>query len=253
MNLFQLRAFDAVAREGSFTRAAARLFISQPAVTGHIKALEEHGTLDQALDVDRVALVGAEVAADGPHRVMPMLAILRERYPGITVNLRLGNAQETLAALLGEHADVAVLTEIEPRKGLHLQSLCQSRLCALLPAGHAWAAEQGDLPLTALHQQIMVLREPSSTTRRTFDKACLAATVQPRVLLELDSREAVTEAVAAELGIGVVSSTEVASDPRVVARPLGGQGLVNQHLVGCLERRRELRLIQAFLGLAATL
>ena len=62
-----------------------------------------------------------------------------------------------------------------------------------------------------------------------------------------------TEAVAAELGIGVVSSTEVASDPRVVARPLAGQGLVNQHLVGCLERRRELRLIQAFLGLAATL
>lgn len=42
MNLFQLRAFDAVAREGSFTRAAARLFISQPAVTGHVKALEEH-------------------------------------------------------------------------------------------------------------------------------------------------------------------------------------------------------------------
>ena len=31
MNLFQLRAFDAVAREGSFTRAATRLFISQPA------------------------------------------------------------------------------------------------------------------------------------------------------------------------------------------------------------------------------
>ncbi|MCY1422278.1 aminoethylphosphonate catabolism associated LysR family transcriptional regulator [compost metagenome] len=148
---------------------------------------------------------------------------------------------------------MAVLTEVEPRKGLHLQSLCESRLCALLPAGHAWARGEGDLPLAELHQQIMVLREPSSTTRRTFDKACAKAAVQPRVLLELDSREAVTEAVASELGIGVVSSTEVANDPRVVARPLAGDGLVNQHLIGCLERRRELRLIQAFLGLAASL
>jgi len=51
----------------------------------------------------------------------------------------------------------------------------------------------------------------------------------------------------------VVSSTEVANDPRVVARPLAGEGLVNQHMIGCLERRRELRLIQAFLGLAANL
>lgn len=109
------------------------------------------------------------------------------------------------------------------------------------------------LALAALDKQIMVLREPSSTTRRTFDKACVQAGVQPRVLLELDSREAVTEAVAAELGIGVVSSTEVAHDPRVVARPLSGAGLVNQHMIGCLERRRELRLIAAFLGLAAGL
>ncbi|MNE31780.1 HTH-type transcriptional regulator CysL [compost metagenome] len=204
------------------------------------------------LEANRQLLTGRlEVAADGPHRVMPMLAQLRERYPGITVNLRLGNAQETLAALLSEHADVAVLTEIEPRKGLYLQALCESRLCALLPAGHAWASGDDDLPLAELNQQIMVLREPSSTTRRTFDKACAAAGVHPRVLLELDSREAVTEAVASELGVGVVSSTEVANDPRVVARPLAGEGLVNQHMIGCLERRRELRLIQAFLGLAA--
>lgn len=284
MNLFQLRAFDAVAREGSFTRAAARLFISQPAVTGHVKALEEHyqitllrrtarrvelteeGTRLAAitralfslaeeaqamLEANRQLLTGRlEVAADGPHRVMPMLAQLRERYPGITVNLRLGNAQETLAALLSEHADVAVLTEVEPRKGLYLQALEPSRICALLPVAHPWAGSDRELPLAELDKQIMVLREPSSITRRTFDQACDAASVQPRVVLELDSREAVTEAVAAQLGIGIVSSAELGHDPRVVARPIAGDGLVNQHMLGCLERRRELRLIQAFLGLA---
>ncbi|PMQ07720.1 HTH-type transcriptional regulator CysL [Pseudomonas sp. AD21] len=284
MNLFQLRAFDAVAREGSFTRAAARLFISQPAVTGHIKALEEHyqitllrrtarrvelteegiklaaitramfGLAEEAqtlLEANRQLLTGRlEVAADGPHMVMPMLASLRARYPGITVNLRLGNAQETLAALLSEHADVAVLTEVEPRKGLHLQALSGSRICALVPATHPWAQRAGEVQLKELDQVIMVLREPSSITRRTFDQACAQAAVNPRVLLELDSREAVTEAVAAELGVGVVSSVEVSHDPRVVAIPIVGDGLVNQHMIGCMERRRELRLIQAFFGLA---
>ena len=286
MNLFQLRAFDAVAREGSFTRAAERLFISQPAVTGHIKALEEHyqitllrrtarrvelteeGTKLAAitramfslaeeaqvmLEANRQLLTGRlEVAADGPHMVMPMLASLRARYPGITVNLRLGNAQETLAALLSEHADIAVLTEVEPRKGLHLQALSESRMCALVPQGHPWTHKPKGVPLKALDQVIMVLREPGSITRRTFDQACAHAMVNPRVLLELDSREAVTEAVAAELGVGVVSSVEVSHDPRVVAVPIIGEGLVNRHMMGCMERRRDLRLIQAFFELAPT-
>ncbi|AZE18295.1 Phosphonate uptake and metabolism regulator, LysR-family [Pseudomonas chlororaphis subsp. aureofaciens] len=286
MNLFQLRAFDAVAREGSFTRAAARLFISQPAVTGHIKALEEHyqitllrrtarrvelteegiklaaitralfGLAEEAqamLEANLQLLTGRlEVAADGPHMVMPMLASLRERYPGITVNLRLGNAQETLAALLSEHADVAVLTEVEPRKGLHLQSLGESRICALVPQGHPWLAEPEGVRLERLDQVIMVLREPSSITRRTFDAACTQAGINPKVLLELDSREAVTEAVAAQLGVGVVSSLELSPDPRVRALPIIGEGLLNRHMLGCLERRRELRLIQAFLALAPT-
>lgn len=284
MNLFQLRAFDAVAREGSFTRAAERLFISQPAVTGHIKALEEHyqiallrrtarrvelteegtklaaitraifGLVEEAqtlLEANRQLLTGRlEVAADGPHMVMPMLASLRERYPGITVNLRLGNAQETLAALLSERADVAVLTEVEPRKGLHLQPLIKSRICALVPAGHPWLGQPEGIRLEQLDQVIMVLREPSSITRRTFDDACAQAGVQPKVLLELDSREAVTEAVAADLGVGVVSSMEVSRDPRVHAIPIQGDGLVNRHVIGCMERRRELRLIQAFFELA---
>ncbi|CDF84485.1 putative transcriptional regulator [Pseudomonas knackmussii B13] len=284
MNLFQLRAFDAVAREGSFTRAAERLFISQPAVTGHVKQLEEHYQVnlfrrtarsvelteegrrlaaisrtlfaleeeaETLLDANRKLLSGRiEVAADGPHLVMPMLARLRARYPGITVNLRLGNAQETLNALLSEHVDIAVVTEVDERPGLHLRELVESHLCALLPQGHAWCERSDGIPLEELDQQIMVLREPDSITRRTFDRACQARQVQPLVQLELDSREAVTEAVAAELGIGIVSSLEVSRDPRVRAVPLLGEGLAPRHSIGCLERRRGLRVVSAFMELA---
>jgi len=74
--------------------------------------------------------------------------------------------------------------------------------------------------------------------------------VQPKVLLELDSREAVTEAVAADLGVGVVSSMEVSPDPRVQAVPILGDGLLDRPMLGCMERRRSLRLIQAFFELA---
>ncbi|WP_242626941.1 LysR substrate-binding domain-containing protein, partial [Pseudomonas antarctica] len=176
---------------------------------------------------------------------------LRARYPGIASNLRLGNAQETVAALLSEHADVAVLTEVQPRNGLHLQPLSESRICALVPAGHPWAQWPKGIRLDQLNDVIMVLREPSSITRRTFDDACREAKVQPKVLLELDSREAVTEAVAAELGVGVVSSMEVSPDPRVKAIAIQGDGLVNRHMLGCMERRRSLRLIQAFFELAS--
>ncbi|BCQ63405.1 hypothetical protein PBOI14_51550 [Pseudomonas sp. Boi14] len=98
----------------------------------------------------------------------------------MTVNLRLGNAQETLAALLSEHADVAVLTEVEPRKGLHLQSLGESRICALVPDGHPWLELAEGVAIEQLDQVIMVLREPGSITRRTFDEACGLAQVQPR-------------------------------------------------------------------------
>lgn len=147
---------------------------------------------------------------------------------------------------------MAVLTEVEPRKGLHLQSLGESRICALVPQGHPWLAEPEGVRLERLDQVIMVLREPGSITRRTFDTACAQAGINPKVLLELDSREAVTEAVAAQLGVGVVSSLELSPDPRVRALPIIGEGLLNRHMLGCLERRRELRLIQAFLGLAPT-
>ena len=70
------------------------------------------------------------------------------------------------------------------------------------------------------------------------------------MLLELDSREAVTEAVAAQLGVGVVASVEVSRDPRVCAVPINGTGLANRHMIGCMERRAELRLIKAFMALA---
>lgn len=283
MNLFQLRAFDAVSREGSFTRAAQRLCISQPAVTGHIKALEGRydlvlfrrtaraaeltpqgralaeltgplfGLVEQAedlLEANRTLVSGRiEIAVDSPHIVMPLLARLRERHPGIVVSLILGNAAETREALLAERASVAVLTEAEAHPDLHLSQIAVSRICAVVARSHA-LAHRDRLDLTDLHGAAMVLREPTSVTRRTFDRACRDRGIAPNVLMELDSREAVIEAAAAGIGIGIVSSLECGEDGRIAAIPIDGAGLTNRHAVACLARRQNLRLIRTVFALA---
>lgn len=283
MNLFQLRAFDAVSREGSFTRAAQRLCISQPAVTGHIKALEERydlvlfrrtaraaeltpqgqalaeitgplfGLVEQAedlLEANRTLVSGRiEIAVDSPHIVMPLLARLRARHPGIVVGLILGNAADTRESLLSERASVAVLTEAEAHPDLHLSEIAVSRICAVVPRSHP-LAHRAALQTAELDGAAMVLREPTSVTRRTFDRACRNARIVPTVLMELDSREAVIEAAAAGIGIGIVSSLECGEDVRIAAIPINGPDLVNRHAIACLARRKNLRLIRAVFGLA---
>jgi aminoethylphosphonate catabolism LysR family transcriptional regulator len=284
MNLFQLRAFDAVVREGSFTRAAERLCISQPAVTGHVKALEEHYQVrllrrsarqveptelgrslaaishqlfalaekaEDLLDTSQALEAGRlDLAADSPHLVMPLLARMRERYPGVAINLRLGNTQETLAALNGERVDLALVSDIPPRNGLHLMPLGATRLCLLLPVGHPWVGRRKALALHELQGQVLLQREPGSLTRRTFERACAAQELELRAALELNSREAVIEAVAAGLGVSILYAQEVPRDPRVAALPLKGEGLESRHFLACLDSYAALRVVKAFYEVA---
>ncbi|MDH4569904.1 LysR family transcriptional regulator [Pseudomonas sp. BN414] len=284
MNLFQLRAFDAVVREGSFTRAAERLCISQPAVTGHVKALEEHyqvqllrrsarqveptelgrrlaaishqlfALADRAedlLDSSQALTSGRlDLAADSPHLVMPLLARMRERYPGVRINLRLGNTQETLTALYGERVDLALVSDIAPRAGLHLLPLGEARLCLLLPAAHPWVGRRDAVALNELRGQVLLQREPGSLTRRTFERACANQELELPADLELNSREAMIEAVAAGIGVSILYDQEVPKDPRVKVLPLKGEGMVSRHFLACQQRHAELRAVKAFFEVA---
>ena len=74
-------------------------------------------------------------------------------------------------------------------------------------ASHPWLGLAQGVDIAQLDQVIMVLREPSSITRRTFDQACDRAGVNPRVLLELDSREAAQVLEVAVLAVDVLDIT----------------------------------------------
>ena len=283
MNFTQLRAFHAVASAGGFTRGAARLGLSQPALTVQVRALEQaygvelfrrRGQRTELTEFGREVfrqaqqlfarlddleqLLGAAgslrtgrlaLGADGPFAVMDLLAAFLQRYPGMRVTMRLGNATRALADLREGHTDVAVLNLIEQGNDLFSRPLLRDRLVTLVKAGHEWA-ERTAVDLDELSAAPLILREPGSATRALIADAFAAADLVPRVALELGSREAVREAVLAGLGIGVVFARELVPDPRLQSLAIRGGDLGATVSLVCLAERRELRAVAAFFDVA---
>jgi aminoethylphosphonate catabolism LysR family transcriptional regulator len=283
MNFTQLRAFHAVASAGGFTRGAARLRLSQPAVTVQVRALEQaygvelfrrRGQRTELTEFGReifrqaqqlfarlddleqlLAAAGSlrsgrlALGADGPFAVMDLLAAFLQRYPGVRVTMRLGNATRALADLRAGHTDVAVLNLIEHGEDLIDRPLLRDRLLALVSAGHAWG-ERPAVALDELSGAPLILREPGSATRALLVDALAAAGLEPRVALELGSREAVREAVFAGLGVGIVFARELLPDPRLRSLVISGADLSATVSLVCLAERRELRAVAAFFDVA---
>ena len=283
MNHAQIRAFHAVATEASFTKAARLLGVSQPAVTIQVRALEEtygvnllhrsgqrvtltdlgDGLLEytrQIFDLEHEAdelLTAArelrgghlKAGADGPYFVMGLLASFISRYPGVRVTVAMGNSQSVLRDLVEYRTDVAVVARIDDDRRFHAKPYSRQRVVIFVPRGHDWAGRRS-IKLAELEGQPMVLREPGSSTRRIFEEALKRAKVTPRVIMEIGSREALHEAVAAGLGIGVVTESELGQDDRLVTCRLSDVSLEAREYVVCLKERRAVRTVQAFFDLA---
>jgi aminoethylphosphonate catabolism LysR family transcriptional regulator len=284
MNFTQLRAFHAVASEGGFTRGAARLGISQPAVTVQVRALEAayglqlfrrqgqrteltelgrelwlrtRGLFAQLDDLEGLlAAAGSlrvgklELGADGPFAVMDLVAGFIARHPGIRVAVHMGNATRVLADLEEGRTDLAVLNLVAPRPDLAALALGRDRIIAFVAAAHPWVGRRA-VALEELADQPLILREPGSATRTLILAALERAGLTPRVALELGSREAVREAVLAGLGVGTVFAGELVADRRLHRLTIQGPDLGAEVVLACLAERRSLRTVAAFFALAA--
>ena len=272
MNHAQLRAFHAVAREHGFTAAARAEGISQPTLTVQVKALEEaynvplfhrRGrvvtptrageelyTLTQryfSLERETREFLLAEgglsrgrvtIAADGPFHLMPLFRDIRAKLPGLEIVVSIGNSAAVIRSLLNYEAEFGLLSEYRMDDRFAVLAAVRHAIVLMMPAAHEWAGRPG-VSITELQGRPMVLREKGSATRRNFETALAEAGVKPEIVLEIGSREAVREAVAAGLGLGVVQEPELGEDARIAWTRIEDADLQAAELIVCLEERRE--------------
>jgi aminoethylphosphonate catabolism LysR family transcriptional regulator len=286
LNFHQLRCFHAVAEHGSFTAAARALFVGQPSITTHVRALESrfgvelfgrHGhnvaltdaghrlyaisqrifSLEaEAVETLRAAgglLVGTlRIGAIGAAEVARIVVAFGQRYPDVELSVSLGNTKSVVDDLLAFRADVAIAPRLGEDRRFRTAPYSRSRIVLLVGREHTWAKRR-TVRVAELHGQRMVLRELGSATRRMLEETLAAAGVRVRPVLEIESREAVRESVAAGIGVGIAVEEESHPDSRVRALRIADAPMFLELEIAALAERREAPLIKAFFDVVAAM
>jgi len=291
VTLRQLRIFDAVARHGSISRAAAELHLTQPAVSMQVKQLEslvglslveqigkrlfltqagtelrEHArdismrvgdlgaAMDQLRGLER-GLLRLAVVSTANYFLPSIIADFSRRHPGVRVSLQVANREVVLASLAANTTDLAITGRPPDSPDIVAQHFMDNPLVVIAPPEHPLVG-CGTVPLARLARETLVVREPGSGTRAAMERHFAAHGLEVRPGCELGTNEALKQAVRAGLGLGMVSlqTIELELAARcLVALPIEGFPIVRQWYVVHRTRGRLSAAAQIFRGMLLAL
>jgi DNA-binding transcriptional LysR family regulator len=284
----RLQVFYTVAKQLSFTKAAELLFMTQPAVTFQVKQLEEHfntrlfershGKIsltpagELALDyAERILNLTAEMEAriseltgqvSGPlligasttiaeYMLPRLLGEFKQKHPETQARLTVANS-ETIERKVADHTlDIGLIEAPSHHPNLITQVWCEDEL-VMICAPFSDLAKSSSVTPEQVAAHPYISRETGSGTRECIDEFFRSNGVnldEMNLVMELGSREAIKGAVAAGLGVAIVSSTTVAKEVRLgelVAIPLQPPLRRQLSLVYPQEKFRS-KLLQSFL------
>ena len=274
----RLEVFRTVARCLSFSEAARALHLSQPAVSQQVATLEtelgaklfERSTrrvrltaagaalltrseslLREYADVRRtVAAAEGRIAGDlriaasltiGAYVLPPALAELARRHPEVRTQVTIQNTEEVVAALRTGRADLGFVEgERVDDPAIAFRTLREDELVVIAPAGHRFEALES-VPLAELVNEPFVLRESGSGTRQVAESYLRSAGVDVaalRIVAELSGIDAIKAAVAAGLGVSLISKSALPPGQRgnLVDRRIEGLRLMREMSAALLAR-----------------
>lgn len=247
LNLNHLHTFAQVIRHGSFSAAAERLNLSQPAISLHVRLLEQRLSLrliervgkrlkptaagltllEHISRIDAVvedALMELSSHAHGVagqiaigtgataciHLLPPLLQALRQQFPALDVRVSTGNTDGMLKAVEDNRLDLALVTLPAASRSLAVTPLLDDEFVAI------FSVHTEDLPdaitPASLTEAPLVVFESGSSTRLLIDEWYLRAGLRIKPVMELGSIEAIKEMVAAGLGYSIVPRMSVAAN-----------------------------------------
>lgn len=245
--LRQLEVFEAIARLGSFTRAAEELFLTQPTVSMQIKKLadavglplfEQVGKKIYLTDAGRelhqtcrdifehlahFEMVVADmkglktgklrlaVVTTAKYFAPRLLGMFCQQYPGVEVSLQVSNRERVLERLASNQDDLYILGQPPEEADAVAEAFLENTLVVIAPVRHALAKKK-KIPLTRIAEEPFLLREPGSGTRMATERVFAAHGLKLKARMELGSNEAIKQAVIGGLGISVLSSHTLALD-----------------------------------------
>ena len=243
MENFRLKVFRTAAHSLNFRKASEELFITQPAVTQQIKALEDElgvalfdrtkgkVTLTESGAVllryaERLKVLADEAAqavaeVSGSHRdelrvgasqtigqyLLPnLLAGFLKTHPQLPLIGMSGNTDAVMAALSEHRIDLALIEGPSLRSDVKVEPFMEDQMVLVVPPGHEWADKE--ISPEILAEMALVTRELGSGSRRIVESALEQLGIKQKdlhVTMTLDSTEGLLSAVEAGLGVAFVS------------------------------------------------
>lgn len=253
----QLRVFTEVARQGGVQRAAEALHLTPPAVSMQIRELENQvglslfdrsgrrlvlsgageyflvyarrllGTLKEAQDamarLTRMesGLLTLGMVSSAKYFLPSLLAQFHAEHPAIEVRLRLGNREQLVALMKANEADLAVMGRA-PREWPNRAEPFALHPHVLVTSPTHEFARMDSVPAELLAREPFIVRERGSGTRAALEEYLSAHQLSPMFLMEMDSTEAIKQAVMAGLGVSLLSRHTIGLEWRhgLIATPV---------------------------------
>ena len=241
-----------VAQMKSFSRAAAELSISQPAVSIQVRELENslgssllhrmrrelrlteageavfsysqrifslaeemHSRVRDIQGLNIGKLTVGSSTTPGEYILPWLIGKFRQQHSGIQVSLTIGNTQSVVDRIHAHELDMGMAGSHVNLKGLASFPYLLDNLVIIAAPTHP-LAQQEDISIGDLRKYDFIMREPGSATRKTAEDFLSGngrnRSEPPRITMELGSNEAIKMAVAAGLGLGILSEFAITPD-----------------------------------------